>query len=109
MHDEDLIMISDIDEIPDLKKLEEFNIKNKFAFFYKKIFNVKINLQNLRVKVIGLELKYEKKIFKISSMVKKLKLKKTLFGDFLIKNIQQIIKGGWHFSFYKKSTNSIKK
>ena len=35
----DLIMISDIDEIPDPRKLDEFNFKNKFACFLQKIFN----------------------------------------------------------------------
>ena len=41
LDDEDLIMISDIDEIPNPKKLDEFNIKNKFACFLQKIFNQK--------------------------------------------------------------------
>ena len=43
----DLIMISDIDEIPDPKKIEEFNIKNKYACFLQKNFQSKINLLNI--------------------------------------------------------------
>ena len=36
--EDDLIMISDIDEIPNPKKIEEFNVKNKFACFLQKNF-----------------------------------------------------------------------
>ena len=42
--DDDLIMISDIDEIPNPKKIGEFNIKNKYACFLQKNFQSKINL-----------------------------------------------------------------
>ena len=38
----DLIMISDIDEIPDPKKIKEFNIKNKYACFLQKNFQCQI-------------------------------------------------------------------
>ena len=37
-------MISDIDEIPNPKKINEFNVKNKFACFLQKNFQSKINL-----------------------------------------------------------------
>ena len=43
----DLIMISDIDEIPDPKKLSEFKIKKKYACFLQKNFQSKLNLQNI--------------------------------------------------------------
>ena len=42
LDDKDLIMISDIDEIPNPKKIDEFNIKNKFACFLQKNFQSKI-------------------------------------------------------------------
>ena len=45
--DDDLIMISDIDEIPNPKKIDEFNIENKFACFLQKNFQSKINLLNI--------------------------------------------------------------
>ena len=45
--DNDLIMISDIDEIPDPNKIKEFNIKNKYACFIQKNFQSKINLLNI--------------------------------------------------------------
>ena len=45
--DEDLIMISDIDEIPDPNKIKEFKISNKYACFMQKNFQSKINLLNI--------------------------------------------------------------
>ena len=46
-NDNDLIMISDIDEIPNPKKINEFNIKNRFGCFLQKNFQSKINLLNI--------------------------------------------------------------
>ena len=40
--DNDLIMISDIDEIPNPEKISEFEIKNKYACFMQKKFSIKI-------------------------------------------------------------------
>ena len=44
--DEDWIIISDIDEIPNPKIFYFFNPKNKFAFFRQKFFYYKFNLLN---------------------------------------------------------------
>ena len=46
-NEDDLIMISDIDEIPNPNKIKEFNIKNKYACFIQKNFQSKINLFNI--------------------------------------------------------------
>ena len=46
-NDDDLIMISDIDEIPNPEKLEQFNTKNRYACFLQKNFQSKINLLNI--------------------------------------------------------------
>ena len=46
-NDDDLIMISDIDEIPNPKKISEFKIKNKYACFIQKNFQAKINNLNI--------------------------------------------------------------
>ena len=40
-------MISDVDEIPDPKKINEFDVKNKYACFLQKNFQSKINLLNI--------------------------------------------------------------
>ena len=45
--DNDLIILSDSDEIPDLKKLNEIKPKTKFTAFSQKMFMYKLNLQNL--------------------------------------------------------------
>ena len=45
-HDEDLIILSDVDEIPDPHKLNMFDKKNKYAVFSQRMFNYKINLLN---------------------------------------------------------------
>ena len=45
-HDDDLIILSDVDEIPDLTKLNLFNKKDKYAVFSQKMFNFKLNLLN---------------------------------------------------------------
>ena len=44
--DNDLIILSDVDEIPDLNKLNMFGKKNKYAVFSQRMFNYKINLLN---------------------------------------------------------------
>ena len=44
--DNDLIIISDVDEIPDLNKLNLFNKKNRYAVFSQKKFDYKLNLLN---------------------------------------------------------------
>ena len=43
---EDLIIISDVDEIPDLRKLNLYNKKN-YAVFSQRMFNFKLNLMNI--------------------------------------------------------------
>ena len=44
--DNDLIILSDVDEIPDLNKLNEFD-SNKYAVFSQKMFMYKLNYLNL--------------------------------------------------------------
>ena len=41
--DDDLVIISDVDEIPDLRKLSLFNKKNRYAVFAQRIFDYKLN------------------------------------------------------------------
>ena len=45
-HDQDTIILSDVDEIPNLKKLNLYNKKN-YAVFSQKMFMYKINFLNL--------------------------------------------------------------
>ena len=71
--EKDLIMISDIDEIPDPEKIKLFDIKNKYACFLQKNFQSKINLLNISDENwVGTKICRKKK-FNITTMVKKLK------------------------------------
>ena len=58
--DNDLIILSDSDEIPDLKKINQIKPNTKFTAFSQKMFMYKLNLQNL-MRVIGLVLKSAKR------------------------------------------------
>ena len=101
--DNDLIMISDIDEIPDLKKLNEFKIQNKYACFLQKNFQSKLNLQNITDKYwMGTKI-CQKKYLKSPQWLRDIKTKKRPFWKFYKpKEPQLILDGGWHFSFLKK-------
>ena len=45
-NDNDLVILSDVDEIPNLNKLDEFD-RNKYAVFSQKMFMYKLNLLNM--------------------------------------------------------------
>ncbi len=98
---EDLIMISDIDEIPDPNKIKEFKIDNKFACFLQKNFQSKINLLNITEgDWTGTKI-CQKKYLKSPQWLRNIKLKKKSFWNFFRKDFQVIKNGGWHFSFLK--------
>ncbi len=100
--DDDLIMISDIDEIPDPKKIPEFKIVNKYACFMQKNFQSKLNLQNISDKYwMGTKI-CQKKYLKSPQWLRNIKTKKRPFWKFYKpKEPQLIFDGGWHFSFLK--------
>ena len=99
--DDDLIMISDIDEIPNPKKLEEFNVKNKFACFLQKNFQSKINLLNVSDGEWPGTKICQKKYLKSPQWLRDIKIKKKPFWKIFNKKVQIINNGGWHFSFLK--------
>ena len=109
-NDLDLIMISDIDEIPNPKKLDEFNIKNKYACFMQKNFQSKLNLLNTTDKYwMGTKI-CQKKYLKSPQWLRDIKTKKRPFWKFYKpKEPQLIFDGGWHFSFLKKPKDIAKK
>ena len=106
----DLIMISDIDEIPDPKKLSEFKIENKYACFLQKNFQSKLNLQNITDKYwMGTKI-CQKKYLKSPQWLRDIKTKKRPFWKFYKpREPQLILDGGWHFSFLKKPKDIAKK
>ena len=105
---DDLIMISDIDEIPDPKKLQEFNINNKYACFLQKNFQSKINLLNISHKDWPGTKICQKKYLKSPQWLRNLKTKKKPFWKIFSRKMQIINNGGWHFSFLK-DPEAIKK
>ena len=95
---EDLVILSDSDEIPDLTKLSEINNKKKYIAFCQKMFMYKLNLQNLNESNwIG------SKITKVKYLKSMQELRNMKFKNYpfwrIDKFSQQIINGGWHFSF----------
>ena len=101
--EEDLIMISDIDEIPNPFKFSEFKIENKYACFMQKSFQLKLNLLNITDKYwMGTKI-CQKKYLKSPQWLRNIKTKKRPFWKFYKpKEPQLIFDGGWHFSFLKK-------
>ena len=107
-NDEDLIMISDIDEIPNPIKIEEFNLKNKYGCFLQKNFQSKINLLNITDGSWSGTKICQKKNLKSPQWLRNMKIKKKPFWKIFSNKVQLINDGGWHFSFLK-DPNSIKK
>jgi beta-1,4-mannosyl-glycoprotein beta-1,4-N-acetylglucosaminyltransferase len=107
---EDLIILSDSDEIPDLTKLSEINKNKKFIAFSQKMFMYKLNLQNLdESDWIGSKMTKKENITSMQDL-RNLKFKDYPFWR-IDKNNLQTIKGGWHFSFLqtpKQILNKIK-
>ena len=107
-NDNDLIILSDSDEIPDLTKLNQIKSNAKFIAFSQMMFMYKLNLQNVNESNwIGSRMTL-KKNFPIPQELRNLKFKEYPFWRF-DKTKLQIIKGGWHFSFLQKPSDIAKK
>ena len=107
---EDLIMISDIDEIPDPKKIKEFDIKNKYACFMQKNFHQKMNLLNKTIENWAGTKICQKKYLKSPQWLRNIKTKKKPFWKFYKPKQPQIIwNGGWHFNDLKKAEDLSRK
>ena len=105
---EDLIILSDSDEIPDLTKLKNINKNKKFIAFSQKMFMYKLNLQNIdESNWIGSKITKKKNITSMQDL-RNLKFKKYPFWRIDKKNLQ-IINGGWHFSFLQKPEQILNK
>ena len=105
--DDDLIILSDSDEIPDLTKLSKINNK-KFIAFSQKMFMYKLNLQNVdESNWIGSKITKKKNIRSMQEL-RNLKFKRYPFWR-IDKFNQQIIQGGWHFSYLQKPLQILNK
>ena len=96
--EEDLIIISDLDEIPNLELINEFKLKMRFAVFKQKHFYYKINLQSQNnVFWYGSRI-CVKKYLKSPQWLRDLKFKKRPIWRIDKLRLNNIIDlGGWHF------------
>jgi beta-1,4-mannosyl-glycoprotein beta-1,4-N-acetylglucosaminyltransferase len=109
-HDDDLVILSDVDEIPDPEKIRLFNRNNKYAVFSQKMFNYKINLLNETENNWHGSKMCLKKNLKSPQWLRNLKFKKYPFWRFdKVRNLQIIDNGGWHFAYLQKPENILKK
>ena len=106
-NDEDLVLISDVDEIPNLENLDIKNIKKKIILFKQEMFYYKFNLKLPNLIWTGTK-GCKKKYLKSPQWLRNIKDRKypfyridTFFSDTKYVNIQFIDKGGWHFSNIK--------
>ncbi len=104
-NDDDLIILSDVDEIPDLSKLKFFNKKN-YAVFAQKMFMYKLNLLNLSENNWhGSKICLKKKLIS-PQWLRNLKFKNYPFWRIdKPRNLQIIQNGGWHFAYLQNSEN----
>ena len=106
----DLILISDLDEIPNPKKFENFNINMKYAVFKQKHFYYKFNLQSRENPYWMGSRICIKKYLKSPQWLRDLKFKKYPFWRIdKIRNLQIIENGGWHFAYLQTPENISKK
>ncbi len=111
----DWIIVSDLDEIPDLTKVNFNKIKNKIIFFKQKVFYYKLNLELKTLRWIGTKA-CKKKHLKSPQWLRNIRDKiypkwriDILFSEKKYNNIFFIENGGWHFSFVKKPEDIEKK
>ena len=97
-HENYLILISDLDEIPEPKKIEHFDKKMRYAVFRQKHFYYKFNLQSqMHPFWLGSRICI-KKYLKSPQWLRDLKFKKRPFWRFDKRYLNNIIEnGGWHF------------
>jgi beta-1,4-mannosyl-glycoprotein beta-1,4-N-acetylglucosaminyltransferase len=111
--DDDLILISDIDEIPNLENIDFKNFKERLIFFNQEMFYYKFNLKLPNYSWVGTKA-CKKKYLKSPQWLRNIKDKKypfyrfdTFFSETKSSNIRFINEGGWHFTNIK-SANEIR-
>ena len=104
---EDLILISDVDEIPNLELIDFKKIKNQIILFKQDMFYYKLNLKLPDLIWSGTKA-CKKKLLMSPQWLRNIKDRKysfyrldTFFSDKKYINIKFIENGGWHFSNIK--------
>lgn len=107
---DDIIMISDLDEIPNPEKISEFKKENKYACFVQDNFLFKLNLINTsEPDWYGTRI-CRKKDLKSPQWLREIKSKKLPFYKFYKPQFDKfILNGGWHFSSVKTVEGIYKK
>ena len=109
--DDDLILISDVDEIPNLESIDFRKIKNKIVMFEQNIFYYKLNRYLPNFKWFGTKACKKKDLIN-PQWLRNVKSTKypffridTFFSNSKYTNKFYIKNGGWHFSNLKNSTD----
>ena len=104
---EDWILISDVDEIPNLNKIDLKKIKNKLVFFKQDMMYYKFNLKYENFTWIGSRACKKKNLIS-PQWLRNIKNKNypwwrldTYFSNLKHTNIKFVEEGGWHFSYIK--------
>jgi beta-1,4-mannosyl-glycoprotein beta-1,4-N-acetylglucosaminyltransferase len=106
---DDLIIISDVDEIPNLNFFIKENNFNNYYVFEQKMFYYKLNLLSKTNPIWYGSKACKKKYLKGAQWLRSLKSKKYPFWRFDKIKFKPIVDGGWHFSFLKSSYDIKKK
>ena len=109
LNDEDFIIISDLDEIPNLENVNLKDFKKKILVFEQKMFYYKLNLLYPRLKWFGSNI-CQKKYLVSPQWLRNIKSKKypfwrldTIFSNKKYQNLKIIPNGGWHFTNMKNA------
>ena len=107
--EEDLVLISDVDEIPNLEKVEISKIDQKIIMFKQEMFYYKFNLKLPEFFWTGTRA-CKKKYLKSPQWLRNIKVKKysflrldVLFSETKFIDIKIIENGGWHFTYLKNA------
>jgi len=107
---DDLIIISDLDEIPNPEAINDFKVDMKYAVFKQKHFYYKINLQSQKNPFWFGSRICVKKFLKSPQWLRDLKFKKRPFWRLDKLQLNNIIEnGGWHFCNLKNAEQLLYK
>ena len=111
----DIVLISDVDEIPNLEQNSLKNIRNKIILFKQKLFYYKFNLKLDSFEWFGTK-GCQKESLLSPQWLRNVKDKKypfwrldRFFSRNKYRNVSLIENGGWHFSYMKSAKNIEKK
>ena len=107
---EDLIMISDLDEIPNPEKISDFKDKDDFVCFVQNNYLLKFNLLNITEPYWYGTRMCKKKNLRSPQWLREIKARKLPFYKFYKPRFSRFIhNGGWHFSSVKDAKGIYKK